>query len=125
LAVDDIVSHPQGGGVGTAGPADFYNPGIARIAENYFLQIGQEAGIIGMALFIAICLFVGGLLYKLRAEPLAMALFVSLIGITFVNLLSHAWTDDTLAYIWWGLAGVALAPILAGRQKANGKKRKT
>ena len=26
-------------------------------------------------------------------------------------MLSHAWTDDTLAYVWWGLAGIAMAPL--------------
>ena len=41
----------------------------------------------------------------------ALSLFGSLIGLTFINLLSHAWTDDTLAYVWWGLAGIAMAPL--------------
>jgi hypothetical protein len=26
-------------------------------------------------------------------------------------MLSHSWADDTLAYLWWGLAGVAMAPV--------------
>ena len=39
-----------------------------------------------------------------------MILFVSLIGISFINLLSHAWADDTLSLLWFGLAGIALAP---------------
>jgi hypothetical protein len=29
--------------------------------------------------------------------------------LTVVNLLSHAWADDTLTYVWWGLAGIAMA----------------
>jgi hypothetical protein len=56
---------------------------------------------------------------------LARVLLASLAGIIFVNLLSHAWTDDTLAYLWWGLTGIALAPILSERQKANVKRLKT
>jgi hypothetical protein len=55
---------------------------------------------------------------------LPQILLASLAGITFVNLLSHAWTDDTLAYLWWGLAGIALAPIITSRQKLYGKKHK-
>lgn len=124
-AVKDIAHQPLGGGVGTAGPQSTYNYGhYGRISENYFLQIGQEAGLIGMALFIAICAAVGKLLWERRAEPLALALFASLIGLTFINLLSHAWTDDTLAYLWWGLAAVALTPvILTDRHKLkNGQK---
>lgn len=108
-AANDIARQPLGSGVGTAGPASVYNQRPARIAENYYLQIGQEAGIAGMVLFIAICAMVGKLLWNKRAGPLALWLLASLIGISFINLLSHAWTDDTLAYIWWGLAGLALA----------------
>jgi hypothetical protein len=46
-----------------------------------------------------------------RADPLALGLFASFIGLTVVNLFMHAWTDDTLAYVWWGLAGIAMAPV--------------
>jgi hypothetical protein len=113
----DILHEPLGRGVGTAGPASTYNyRHNGRISENYFMQIGQEAGWLGMLLFIAICISIGKMLYVRRSDPLALALFASLIGITFVNLLSHAWTDDTLAYIWWGLAAVACAPLRPVRQ---------
>jgi hypothetical protein len=115
-AGNDILHEPLGRGVGTAGPASTYNNGhFWRISENFFMQIGQEAGWIGMLLFIAICAVAGLMLFERRADPLALALLASLIGITFVNLLSHAWTDDTLAYIWWGLAGIALSPVLKSR----------
>jgi O-antigen ligase len=127
FAGQDIIHHPLGSGVGTAGPQSVYNNQPARIAENYYLQVGQEAGIIGMILFIAIICAAGLMLYEHRADPLALALLASLIAISFVNLLSHAWEDDTLAYLWWGFAGIALAPaILTDRLKRkNGKKNKT
>lgn len=123
--VKDIASEPLGRGPGTAGPASLRNNNPARIAENYFLQVGQETGIIGMGLFIAINALVALKLWQRRREQLALILFVSLIGISFVNLISHAWADDTLAYIWWGLAGVALAPTItsAARQPASRQSR--
>ena len=67
---------------------------------------------------------IGGVAYLLwshRSDPLALSLFASLIGLTVINLLSHAWADDTLAYLWWGFAGVAMAPraILADRVKPD------
>lgn len=114
----DIIYQPLGRGPGTAGPASFRNDQPPRIAENYFLQIGQEVGVIGMALFVAINILVARELWVRRKDQLAKILLASLIGLTIVNLLSHAWTDDTLSYVWWGLAGMALAPIL----KRNGKK---
>lgn len=114
----DIIHQPLGRGPGTAGPASFRNDQPPRIAENYFLQIGQEVGVIGIALFIAINILLARQLWRQRKAQLPKLLLASLVGITLINLISHAWTDDTLSYIWWGLAGVALAPIL----KQNGKK---
>lgn len=104
----DIKNEPLGEGPGSAGPASVYNNEPSRIAENYFLQIGQEVGIVGLILFILINAGVGLLLWLRREDPLALSLFASLIGITFVNMLSHAWTDDTLALVWWGMAGIAM-----------------
>ncbi len=106
--VADIIHQPLGRGPGTAGPASVYN-NKPRIAENYYLQIGQEVGVVGLMLFILINAGVGYLLWLRRADALALTLFASLISISLVSLLSHAWTDDTLAYIWWGLAGIAMA----------------
>jgi len=111
--VSDLWHHPLGEGPGTAGPASFYNNHCpARIAEDYFIQVGQETGWLGLGLFIVINIGVGYLLWTRREHPLALSLFASLIGLTFINLLSHAWTDDTLAYVWWGLAGIAMSPGL-------------
>jgi hypothetical protein len=107
----DLERQPLGHGPGTAGPASVYNTGHPpRIAENYFIQVTQETGWIGFGLFALINIGVGYLLWLRRADPLALSLFASLIGLTFINMLSHAWADDTLAYVWWGLAGVAMAP---------------
>ena len=109
--LSDLRHHPLGDGPGTAGPASTYNqPHVSRISENYFIQIGQETGWLGLLLFLLINVGVGALLFVRRDDPLALSLFASLVGLTFVNLLSHAWTDDTLAYVWWGLAGVAMVP---------------
>jgi hypothetical protein len=107
--VHDVLHEPLGEGPGTAGPASVYN-NKARIAENYYLQIGQELGWAGLLVFLAINALIVLELWKRRDQQLAQILLASLIGITFVNLLSHAWTDDTLCYLWWGLAGICMAP---------------
>ncbi len=107
----EVVHQPLGRGPGTAGPASTYNQTdqtMPRIAENYYVQIGQESGWIGLGLFGLINLGVAYLLWLRRRDPLALSLFASFVGLVFVNLLSHAWTDDTLAYLWWGLAGIAM-----------------
>lgn len=115
----DIEHEPLGEGTGTAGQASVYNTGHpARIAENYYLQVGQEVGVLGLVLFLLINVGVGYLLWIRRADSLALALFASFVGLFIVNMLSHAWGDDTLAYIWWGLAGIAMAPDLKEAREA-------
>lgn len=105
----DVVHEPLGRGPGTAGPASVYNTDhSARIAENYFIQLAQEVGWIGLALFLATTGLVAYELWARRPDPLALGLLAALAGICVVNLFSHAWADDTLAYFWWGLAGLAI-----------------
>jgi hypothetical protein len=111
--VYDVTHQPLGKGPGTAGPASYRNePHPTRISENYFLQIGQEVGVLGIGMFIAINALVARELWKIRENILAKFLLASLAGITFINLISHAWTDDTLSMLWWGTAGICLAPAI-------------
>lgn len=113
--LNEVIHEPFGTGPGTAGPASVHNDGHSvRIAENYFLQIAGEVGWAGLVVLLGIFWFVGRELYRRRADPLAAALLASFVGITLVNMLSHAWTDDTLAIVWWGFAGLALARPAAG-----------
>lgn len=113
--VHDVIHRPLGDGPGSAGPASAHNNKPARISENYFLQIGQEVGWLGLALIVAIMSLITWQLWQYKTESLARVLLASFVGITLVNLLSHAWTDDTLAIVWWTLAGVALAPKLLSK----------
>jgi hypothetical protein len=105
-----VYKHPFGEGPGSSGPASVYNhdrPPL--IPENYFLSVGAESGWLGMGLFMAINIYLGWLLWQRRRSSFALTLFASLIGISFVNLLTLGWTDDTICYIWWGLAGLCIA----------------
>lgn len=125
--IRDIIHQPLGGGTGTAGPASVHNNHPARIAENYYLQIGQEIGVIGLAIFVAINIIVGVRLYKRRDDPFSAMLLAIFIGVSVINMTDHAWADDVLSLIWWGLAGIALTPaIIKGsnpKQKVNAKTR--
>ena len=103
----EVAQEPLGRGPGTAGPASVRNNGQVRIAENNFLQIGQELGWLGLSLFVAINALVAWELWR-RTTTLAKVLLATLVGITVVNLISHAWADDALSLLWWGLAGAAI-----------------
>ncbi|MGH7241472.1 MAG: O-antigen ligase family protein, partial [Candidatus Saccharimonadales bacterium] len=101
----DIATEPLGRGPGSAGPASVYNTkGSIRIAENYFIQVGQETGWPGLFFFLLINIYLARELWRRRQHNLALGMLAALVGLTFVNLLSHAWADDTLAYMFWGLA---------------------
>lgn len=115
--IQDIAAHPFGEGVGTAGPASFYNIHGADISENYFVQIGQEIGIIGIGLFLAICVLVARDLWEHRGVW-PQALWVSFVGLSLVNLFLHGWADDPTAITWWGLAGL-FVPVVA---RSNAKR---
>ena len=114
-----VWHEPLGRGPGTAGPASFRNNHTARIAENYYLQIAQEVGIVGLVLFAAINVLIFKELWQKRNDQLAVILLASFVGLTLVNMISHAWADDSLSIIFWGFLGIALAPdILEQKAKA-------
>lgn len=125
--VRDVVDDPFGKGVGTAGPASMRNSEQApRIAENYYVQLAQEVGVIGLLLYIVVSFMVAKeLWWRRNNELLARVLLASFIGITAINFVSHAWTDDTLSLLWWGLAGVAIARPVILKHNQYDKKGKT
>jgi hypothetical protein len=109
----NMIDHPLGQGLGVAGPASVHNNRPAMIAENFYIQIGQETGILGLIIFLSINIIIGYRLFSNRRDRLSLFLLASLVGISAVNMVSHAWADDTLSLIWWAFAGVALSPKLA------------
>lgn len=119
--IKEAVQHPFGLGLGSAGPASFYSRNDSRIAENYYVQIAQEVGVLGLFIFMAIIIGVGARLYKLAVYEKrddALSAFAALIGISIVALLLHAWADEATAYVWWGLAALTL---YSNRQRNNRK----
>lgn len=114
-----IVEQPLGGGVGTAGPASFYNTNQPpNIPENYFVQIGQEIGIAGLALFIAICFTVARELWR-KPSMWSSVLLASFAGINLINLFLHGWADDPTAMTWWVLAGLAVGAASIKKVKSK------
>lgn len=103
--IQDVVRHPWGSGPGSAGPASFYNSAGTDLSENYYVQIAQEVGLIGLGLFIAINVLVVRSIVR-RSGILPAALVASFAGISLINLLLHGWADDPLSLTWWALAGL-------------------
>lgn len=105
--VQAIAAQPLGAGVGTAGPASFYSD-QSSISENYYVQIGQEVGIVGLGLFLMISVLVARAFWR-QKQLWPRALLASFMGITVINFFLHGWADDPTAMTWWGLAGLWIA----------------
>ena len=121
-SLERIATHPLGQGPGAVGPASFYGP-QSRIPENYYLQITEEVGVIGIALFIAINAMVVQRLWRRRHNRWATVWIASFAGISVVNLFLHGWADETTALIWWAIAGVLICisdtPVDSGTASAK------
>lgn len=105
---EDMLASPVWGcGVGCAGPASVHNKNGAKISENFYLQTVQELGVVGLVLLIAAQAIIVIRLLKKKTN-FAYAWLAVFVGVSVVSMLSHAWADDTIAYIWWGVAGLLL-----------------
>lgn len=104
--LERVAAEPFGYGVGVSGPASFYNNSAPPlIPENYFVQIAEETGIIGLGLFVAISGAVAFRLWQQR-QLWPRVLLASFVGLNVINLLLHGWADDPTAMTWWALAGL-------------------
>jgi hypothetical protein len=103
--IADVVRHPIGSGPGSAGPASFYNVAGTNLSEDYYVQIAQEVGLIGLGLFAAINVLVVRSIVR-RSGLLPAVLVASFAGISLINLFLHGWADDPTALTWWALAGL-------------------
>lgn len=104
--VQRTVKEPLGTGPGSTGSASRFGD-TPVVIENYYLFVAHEAGWFGIGLFIAICVLVGQKLYKLAATSWpAAGLLASFVGLLVIGLLLPVWADDTVALVWWGLAGL-------------------
>ncbi|HWZ66068.1 MAG TPA: hypothetical protein VNX65_04760 [Patescibacteria group bacterium] len=102
----DALAHPLGQGPGAAGPASYYDPGGTQIGEDYFVQIAQEVGLLGLAIFLAINILLARQLLRDNEDILPRVLIASLAGLTLLNIFLHGWADDPTAMTWWGIAGL-------------------
>lgn len=110
-SVQAIIHKPSGAGPGTAGLASIRNNiQGTTLNENYYLQIATEVGVVGIALFLANLVLVVRQLLRSGADPLVVtALLASFAGLCLTNILVHIWSNEAVAYTWWGLAGLAVS----------------
>jgi O-antigen ligase len=101
-----IEVSPLGLGLGSAGPASFQSAS-PEIPENYYLQIGIEAGIIGLAAFLAVLVVIS---LELLTTPSVQssALLGALAGLAVVNLFLHGLADSSTSISLGIMTGATL-----------------
>jgi hypothetical protein len=106
--LEGIQDQPLGHGPGTAGLASIQNPKGSFLTENYYVQIGYELGLIGLAMFIGLnaWLYVRVLKSGNVWAPVVLASFWAYV---ITNMLLHTWSNEAVAAQWWILAGMLAA----------------
>lgn len=115
--VEGIIDKPLGHGPGTAGLASIQNPSGSFLTENYYVQVGYEVGLIGLAIFVAINYVVYTELWKRRQSSVAVALLAAFWAYVVVNMVLHIWANEAVACQWWILAGLVIGAVAAKKPK--------
>lgn len=122
-----FVAQPFGAGIGSTGSASLYDADASNdvIIENYYFFVAHETGWLGLALFVGLFGIVLVRLWHRRTGWAALGVFSAGIGLALVGVLLPVWVDETVALIWWGLAGALIAPtdgIIGGRYATRARK---
>lgn len=121
-----LIQQPLGGGIGSTGSASLLS-NSPLIIENQYLFIAHETGWLGLGLFIAISWMLFARLWHGRKDWFVLGVFASGIGLAIIGFIQPVWVDETVAIIWWGLAGVGAARVKGGgiiKHKNESKKHK-
>jgi hypothetical protein len=118
--IDTMKAHPFGLGIGTAaGTGQRFGVQGYVIPEDNYLEVGDEVGIAGGLLFLAltVVLLVGLRRAARRApDPLVAATWSGGVGLAVAAIFLQTWSNFAVAWTFWGLAGVTLAATRAQRR---------
>ena len=110
-----VLDHPQGYGVGNSGEtaARFGVP--PRAGESFYLELGADAGVAGLALWLLFTLLTfSGLIVVVRdrAAPhvrlFAAGTLAAAVSMALVAVISDVWGAPWLSYVLWWVTGSAL-----------------
>ncbi len=106
--ITTLRAHPLGLGYGSTGPATL-NTQSANVTEDMYLQIGIEAGLLGLLAFVTFEILLGLELFQVGLKSdLAPALIGALCGIAVINLFLHGWADSSTSIVYWSSAGAVI-----------------
>jgi hypothetical protein len=119
--VSTLVAHPLGQGLSTgSGIGQRFHVANTTVPENYYLNVGDEIGVLPMIVFIALTIV---LLVRLRRaarendDPLTTAAWAAGVGLAVSALFLQPWVNFGVAWTYWGIAGAVIG--LAERSRAT------
>jgi hypothetical protein len=110
---NQLVDTPLGLGLGTTQGAGQRFGTVVVGADNQYLHVGDEVGVIGMVLYTAlVVVMVPKRLKGSRDRPATLemtAVRYTIIAIAVASWLHQPWIDLSITWTFWCLAGVALS----------------
>lgn len=110
-----LKSHPQGYGAGNSGQTARRFDVPLRAGESFYLELGADTGVLGLALWLTFStLVLYGLFARARGlsagfdRSLAAGLFAALAALSAIAVLSDVWGSPWPTYVVWSLAGAVL-----------------
>lgn len=116
FGVHRMLMQPFGGGVGSTGSASLHTD-KPIVIESQYLFIAHEVGWLGLVLFLIILGIIFVQLWRYRTHWLSLGVLASGIALVLVGFIQPVWVDETVAIVWWALAGMALASTPRNQKK--------
>lgn len=105
--IEHIIAEPLGSGLGTAGPVSrrIFGEEKALISENWYLQIGEEAGIFSLLLLL---LYTGWIIKDMlyQSDRQRALIGSALLALSIQALFLHLWEDSVVTMLVWFWIGV-------------------
>jgi hypothetical protein len=110
-----LLDHPQGYGVGNSGATAARFRVTPRAGESFYLELGADAGVGGLALWLLFTLLtVWGLVTVVRGRAsayvrrFAAGTLAAGVSIALLAVISDVWGAPWLSYVLWWFSGAAL-----------------
>jgi hypothetical protein len=110
-----VLHHPQGYGVGNSGETAARFRVATRAGESFYLELGADAGVLGLALWVLFTLLtLAALLAVVRGRAsayvrrFAAGTLVAAVSIALLAVISDVWGAPWLSYVLWCLSGSTL-----------------
>jgi hypothetical protein len=112
----NLLDHPQGYGVGNSGETAARFQVVPRAGESFYLELGADVGVAGLALWLLFAVSVlWGLLSVARGRAasyvrrFAAGTLAAGVAIGLIAVISDVWGAPWLSYVLWWFSGSALS----------------